>query len=125
MAKLRELKLSKILPLALSFLLLFSFNSFSTASTTCIPSSNPFSIQYASWQSQIPASPGETNLPLTVSMVYAGGCQVNYASLQLSRPQARASSSRSPTDIDYIVNPAPYAKFRLTYTVNIARNASL
>src|SRR5579875_3438406 len=77
MAKLRELKLSKILPLALSFLLLFSFNSFSTASTTCIPSSNPFSIQYASWQSQIPASPGETNLPLTVSMVYAGGCQVN------------------------------------------------
>src|SRR5579875_942791 len=105
MAKLRELKLSKILPLALSFLLLFSFNSFSTASTTCIPSSNPFSIQYASWQSQIPASPGETNLPLTVSMVYAGGCQVNYASFQL--------------------NLAPYAQFQLTYTVNIAQNASL
>ncbi len=119
------MKLSKILPLALSFLLLFSFNSFSTASTTCIPSSNPFSIQYASWQSQIPASPGETNLPLTVSMVYAGGCQVNYASFQLNLPHAFTSSSGSSTVIDYIVNLAPYAQFQLTYTVNIAQNASL
>ncbi|MEM3804028.1 MAG: hypothetical protein QXX17_06415, partial [Conexivisphaerales archaeon] len=96
------------------------------ASATCYPTSNPFSVQSASWANQQgSASPGQSNVPIAVSLVYTGGCQLTWASFQVQLPKPFSSTTNSTTLTDYQVNIPSYSQFQLLYSVDIAANASL
>ncbi|MEM0118581.1 MAG: hypothetical protein QXV32_09035 [Conexivisphaerales archaeon] len=117
-----------------SFYLLFAVLPITSSSTTtteasataCYPASSPFAVQSASWANQQgSASPGQLNVPIAVTLVYTGGCQLTWASFQVQLSKPFSSTSNTATITDYQVNIPSYSQFQLLYSVNIAENASL
>lgn len=99
-----------------------------TTSTECVPASDPFVVTAAAWGTQtsaFSAGPGDLDVPLTVTLLYTGGCALTGASFELELSQPFAASDGSNTTTTYEVNTATDSILSETYYLNIAANAAL
>lgn len=99
-----------------------------STSTECVPTSDPFVVTGAAWgtaSSTYSAGPGENDVPLTVTLLYTGGCELTAASFQLQPSLPLASSEGANTTTNYEVNVADDSVLTETYHLNIGGSASL
>ena len=99
-----------------------------TTATACVPAAEPFLVTGATWgtpTSPVSAGPGDQNDPLTVSLLYTGGCALIAASFDLALAQPLTAVDGSNQSTTYEVNVAAEATLTETYHVDIGTNASL
>jgi len=99
-----------------------------TPSGSCLPSTNPFMVIGTSWGTQaspLSAAPGDLDVPLTVNLLYTGGCVLTVASFEatLATPISAANGTNQSTT--YEVNVPTNSILTETYHVNIAASAQL
>ena len=99
-----------------------------TSTTACVPAADPFLVTGATWgtpTSPVSAGPGDQNDPLTVTLLYTGGCALIAAGFELTLTQPFTALDGSNESTTYEVNVATEATLTETYHVNIGTNASL
>lgn len=99
-----------------------------TSTTACVPAAEPFLVTGATWgtpTSPVSAGPGDQNDPLTVTLLYAGGCALTAAGFELTLTQPFAAVDGLNQSTTYEVNVATEATLTETYYVDIGANASL
>jgi hypothetical protein len=99
-----------------------------TTTTSCLPSANPFAITETAWGTSgasVSAGPGSEDVPLTVALLYTGGCNLATASfeLRLSQPFVGANGASNLTT--YETNLASDATVSETYYVSVSSDAGL
>jgi hypothetical protein len=102
--------------------------SVASTSTSCVPAAYPFAVTGTGWgTSGAPPSvgPGGQNVPLTVTLLYTGGCAVTAASFELNLSQPLVGTNGASNLTTYEVNLASDAVFSETYYVDVMSNASL
>ena len=99
-----------------------------TTTTICQPSPTPFSVTGVVWGTpgdEVGAGPGELDVPLTVSLLYAGPCASTAASFTLGLSGQFSGTNGEANQTDYQVNLAADTAFSETYYVNIGSDAAL
>jgi len=99
-----------------------------TSTAPCVPYSDPFLVTGATWgtpTSPVSASPGDQNDPLTVTLLYTGGCALTAASFVLTVTQPFTAAEGSNQSTTFEVNVAADATLTETYHIDIGANASL
>lgn len=119
----------------LGFSLLISVGSSSyaaggatTTSTACIPSSYPFVVTAATWGTQADptsAGPGDTAVPLSVTLLYTGGCQLTGASFELGLSGPFTTTEGANSTTTYEVSIAGDSVLTETYHLDVAGEAQL
>ncbi len=100
----------------------------STTSTTCQPTPDPFAVTQVAWGlsgAPLSVSPGDQDVPLTVTLLYAGPCTATASSFELSLSQPFTSSSGQANLTTYEVNLAPDTIFSESYYLNVNSSAPL
>ena len=123
---------------AVSLLALFALSSLvastyaigggATTTSECTPVSTPFVVTAATWGTQssaFSAGPGDVDVPLTVTMLYTGGCTLTAASFELELAQPLAASNGSNETTTYEVNTGTDSVLSETYYLNIGAGAQL
>ena len=96
--------------------------------TTCKPSGNPFSITNAYWGTQgsiLSVAAGDSDVPLTVSLLYAGGCTLTAASFGLTLSQPFSLTSGGSYSTDYEANLASGTITNEVYYLNLNSTAAV
>jgi len=99
-----------------------------TSTAPCVPTSDPFLVTGATWgtpASPVSASPGDQNDPLTVTLLYTGGCELTAASFVLTLTQPFMAAEGSNQSTTFEVNVAADATLTETYHISISAGASL
>ena len=103
--------------------------SASASSTTslCQPTANPFVVTGSGWGlsgSPVSVSPGDDDVPMTVTLLYSGPCTATSASFELSLPQSFTTTSGANQSVTYEVDLAPYSAISETYYLDVSAGAA-
>ena len=96
--------------------------------TACVPSAYPFVATGATWGTAaepVSAGPGDSNVPLTVSLLYNGGCALTAASFEATLAHPFEAANGANQSVTYEVNVASDSVLTETFYVNIASGAPL
>ena len=99
-----------------------------TTSTPCYPGTSPFTITGAAWGTSgapVSAGPGSEDVPLTVTLLYEGGCSLTAASFELSLSYPFVGADGASNLVVYEVNLASDATISETYYVSVSSSAGL
>lgn len=99
-----------------------------STATVCVPTSFPFIVTGTEWGTSgasFSPGPGSQNVPLTVTLLYTGGCALTAASFKLSLSQPLAGTNGAQNLANYEVNLASDSVVSETYYVDVMSSASL
>jgi len=106
----------------------YALGQAAAATTECVPTADPFVVTGVTWgttASPLSVGPGDLNVPLSVSLLYTGGCTLTAASFEAEFAPPLSSAEGTNTSNTYEVNVATDAVLTETYHVNIASDAPL
>ena len=102
--------------------------SATTTTTVCQPTAAPFVVTQAYWGAQgssLSVSPGNQDVPLSVSLLYTGPCTATAASFELDLSQPFTAADGQPSPTTYEVNLSPDTVVTESYYLNVNASASL
>lgn len=115
----------KYLPLLIILILAFVPKSY--AQQVCIPSSPSFLVKDTIWGTQaspFEASPGDTNVPLSINLLYYGSCVITSLKAKLTLPHGFEGSNGELEPIAYATSIAPNTIFQIIFRLNIANDVA-
>lgn len=117
----------RLVAFALVLLLMFSVTR-PAYGASCVPSSPAFTVRGASWgtaSNPVDAGPGDSNVPLVVTLQYYDVCNVNAVQGTISMPAGFVSVSGSSTATAFAVSILPNSVFELEFPLNILPTAKI